>query len=189
MLIEYGIPFPAVKSDSWECGADNSCLPKAPYPRHYLTLKQALDLRNAPDGTDQAKVLTLVPDSVLQANPYVSCALFNPSQRVRVFAGDKSGASVIETNSGGKTNSGSLPRVQKYNVMKTGRTVLVDPEHVMSACMKLLDVAESNESNKLLTDCKVNATSGGVGGVDVRDFKINWDKQKKDRSSSVPQKN
>lgn len=54
--------------------APGEVTPKTPFPRHYLTVREALALRKVPDGTVVSDKIKGVPQEVLDSNPYLECA-------------------------------------------------------------------------------------------------------------------
>lgn len=72
-IYEYGIPTPAVPLASWGQCDSMGCLPKSPFPRQYLTVRQALERRKLGLKGDGLDVIASVPLSVLKSNSYLSC--------------------------------------------------------------------------------------------------------------------
>ena len=64
--------------DDWRRNASgfapNEIVPKSPYPRHYLTVREALELRKTSDGSSAAERIRSVPQDVIDSNPYLECA-------------------------------------------------------------------------------------------------------------------
>ncbi|NBX17577.1 MAG: hypothetical protein EBR09_09450 [Proteobacteria bacterium] len=54
--------------------APGEVTPKSPFPRHYLTVKEALALRKVPDGSAVSDKIKSIPQEVLDSNPYLECA-------------------------------------------------------------------------------------------------------------------
>lgn len=72
-IVEYGVATPATPAASWgKCDAAG-CMPKSPFPRQYLTVRDALARRKLGFKGDGLDVLASVPLSVLKANHYLSC--------------------------------------------------------------------------------------------------------------------
>jgi len=137
--------------EKWDGGVKNSAtLPKFPFPRHYMSVRQALELRNAPDGTDASSRLQQVPQEVIDSNPYLECAsrtlaIGQSGQRkyVTVYTGDLKALSL--------TNATSLQ---------------VPVSKVMEACEKLKLVVPGGKC--VVGDSRSNFT----GAVAIENFKV-----------------
>lgn len=81
---EYGIQtdVSSYSKSNWECNssgfAPGECLPKFPFPRNYLSVRKALELRAKPDGSEVSNKIAEVPQDVVDSNPYLECASRQP---------------------------------------------------------------------------------------------------------------
>ncbi|NBX16790.1 MAG: hypothetical protein EBR09_05435 [Proteobacteria bacterium] len=158
VLTEYGLDTPVTLGKGWDVDSSGKVLPKRPFARHYMTVREALKLRSSPDGTEVAERLAKVKDSVLNANPYLSCALHEPSELVRVFTGKKKQGAYFRDKDG---KVGVLTHVD-------GQSVMVHPDYVMPACRKLIDVSDDVQIGNL--KCLINSDSKGDGGDELPVF-------------------
>jgi hypothetical protein len=92
-ISEFGISAPIDKNVHLNCTSDDpkSCLPKHPFDRHYLTVREAFKIRMEypriiPPFKDEFERVVIFPlqsdilDFLLHANPYTACA--KPSEKV-----------------------------------------------------------------------------------------------------------
>lgn len=142
-MTEYGISHnvDTESQSAWECNTSNGCLPKSPFPRHYMTVKQALEIRNSSDSSEVAQKIKAVPAEVLSANRYVNCAMSEDATvlvRVKTRGSDKF----------------------------EGPGILVAPSAVEAAC----DAAQKFRDRTDKGDCYSGGDANGVGAVKVKSW-------------------
>jgi len=108
ILKEYGVESVASKTSEWECDRAGGCLPKFPFARHYVTVRQAIEIRKGSDTSDVALKLKSVPLEVMNTNPFIRCATSNQEK--------------------------VLVRVKSKGYNFIGAGVMVDAEKVNEAC-------------------------------------------------------
>lgn len=108
VLKEYGLDSVASKTSEWECDRAGGCLPKFPFARHYLTVRQAIEIRKGSDTSEVGLKLKAVPLEVMNTNPYIRCATSNQEK--------------------------VLVRVKNKGYKFIGDGVMVDAEKVNEAC-------------------------------------------------------
>ncbi|NBX17075.1 MAG: hypothetical protein EBR09_06895 [Proteobacteria bacterium] len=99
-ITEFGLAAPIDKNTQLNCTSDDpkSCLPKHPFDRHYMTVRDALKIRTEdprinPPFTDDFERVVKYPlqwasiEIFLQANPYTACAKSSEKVLLR-YVGD-----------------------------------------------------------------------------------------------------
>lgn len=73
---EYGIKTDVSTFDKTKlnCDSNNECLPKSPFKRHYLSVREAFELRGGSDSSEIATKIKGVNQLVIDSNPYLQCA-------------------------------------------------------------------------------------------------------------------
>jgi hypothetical protein len=144
-LDEYGFKTKIARDPSWGCDSGgNNCVPKSgkTFRRHYLTVRDALLLRNSSDNSSIAQKLKSIDQSVLDANPYLRCAL-KTDANVRLWYG------LVSSN-------------PFYN-----KTILVQQSKVNEMC----DLLRRTDLKDKAAYCHVGGDDWGNGAVKLKEFK------------------